>query len=175
MEESFEQMLSGGHPNSLGRTEEVVDLVLNDEKRLAKLYQCYFSADEVVRLRVSSAFKRITAKHPQWTMQYMDGLLSEVAEIDQASTQWTLAILFEQTQALMSAAQTAKALQIMKHNLAVHHDWIVLNTTMNVLANWAKNDVDLEQWMRPHLKRLSKDSRNSVSRKAAKLIDQLGK
>jgi|GEM_PF-4906833 len=40
--ETFETMLTGGHHNSLGRTEEVVDLVLADETRLEELYNCYF-------------------------------------------------------------------------------------------------------------------------------------
>ena len=174
MAEKFETMLTGGHPNSLGRTEEVVDQILADETRLDELYQCYFSSDEVVRLRVSSAFKRITAKHPQWTMKFMDGFLSQIADIDQASTQWTLAILFDQTKSLMSSQQKAKALDIMKRNLAGHHDWIVLNTTMNVLANWAKRDPDLAQWMLAHLRRLAGDQRKSVAKKAGKLLQQFG-
>ena len=70
MSENFESILSGGHPNSLGRTVEVVDLVLEDRARLAELYQCYFSSDEIVRLRVSSAFKRVTTEHPDWPWSF---------------------------------------------------------------------------------------------------------
>ena len=57
--ESFEQMLTGGHPNSLGRTIEVVEIVLADRERLEELYRCYFSNDEVVRLRTSNGMKRV--------------------------------------------------------------------------------------------------------------------
>ncbi|MEP0942986.1 MAG: hypothetical protein ABJH63_21235 [Rhizobiaceae bacterium] len=170
MGERFEAMLTGGHPNSLGRTVEVVDLILDDRAMLNELYQCYFSKDEVVRLRVSSAFKRVTTAHPDWTMDHMDGLLSEIAAIDQASTQWTLAILFDLTQDLLSSQQTSRALEIMKLNLANHDDWIVLNTTMNVLADWSKSDVELQAFMVPHLQRLANDPRKSVSKKAQKLL-----
>ena len=31
----FREMLAGGHPNSLGRTVEVVEIVLADQSRLA--------------------------------------------------------------------------------------------------------------------------------------------
>ena len=110
MSENFETMLTGGHPNSLGRTVEVVELVLADRKKLTDLYQCYFSEDEVVRLRVSSAMKRVTTAHPEWTMDYMDGLQSEIAAIDQASTQWTLAILFDLTVPLLSPSQKQRSL-----------------------------------------------------------------
>ena len=170
MSEDFEAMLTGGHPNSLGRTVEVVDLILADRARLKELYQCYFSKDEVVRLRVSSAFKRVTTAHPDWTMDYMDGLQSEIAAIDQASTQWTLAILFDLTRKLLSDAQTARALEIMKTNLANHDDWIVLNTTMKVLDEWTKFHPELVDWMQPHFQRLSKDPRKSVAKQAQKRL-----
>ena len=170
MTEDFETMLTGGHPNSLGRTVEVVDAVLSSRHRLADLFQCYFSADEVVRLRVSSAMKRVTTAHPEWTMEFMDRLLGEIAEIDQASTQWTLAILFDLTKQLLSQEQKFRALEIMKTNLAEHNDWIVLNTTMQVLFEWSGEDAELREWLKPQFKRLVKDKRKAVAGRASKLL-----
>jgi hypothetical protein len=69
---SFESMLSGGHPNSLGRTVEVVDLALADRERLSELFACYGSADPVVRLRVSNAMKRIEAERHDWLVPLID-------------------------------------------------------------------------------------------------------
>lgn len=163
-------MLTGGHPNSLGRTLEVVEIVLGDRNRHRDLYNCYFSDDEVVRLRVSNAMKRVTIEHPDWTMDFMDGLQGEIAAIDQASTQWTLALIFNMTRHLMSSAQLFRALEIMKSNLANHRDWIVLNNSMEVLFEWSKDDPELQTWLKPHLERLTGDSRNSVVRRATKLL-----
>lgn len=159
-------MLTGGHPNSLGRTVEVVDAVLADRTRLQDLYQCYFSDDEVVRLRVSSAMKRVTAAHPDWTMDFMDGLQSEVAAIDQPSTQWTLALLFDMTQGLQSEAQRTRSVAIMKRNLVENNDWIVLNNTMQVLYEWSENDPALGAWVEPQLERLVGERRRSVAKRA---------
>ena len=169
----FEQMLSGGHPNSLGRTLEVVDAVLSDRSRLADLYGCYFSQDEVVRLRVSNAMKRVTIEHPDWTLDFVDRLQTEVAAIDQASTQWTLALLFDLLDDRLSDAQRALAVEIMQRNLADHTDWIVLNTTMKVLGAWAVDDPELASWLRPHAVRLLDDPRRSVASRARKLLDAL--
>lgn len=170
MAEDFETMLTGGHHNSLGRTVEVVDIVLADRSRLADLYQCYFSKDEVVRLRVSSAMKRVTIAHPDWTMDFMDGLQSDIAAIDQVSTQWTIALLFDLTRELLSDAQHQRAIEIMKHNLANHDDWIVLNNSMQVLFDWSKDDPALRNWLRPHLERLTHETRKSVVGRARKLL-----
>ncbi|MEP1123527.1 MAG: hypothetical protein ABJH68_06510 [Ilumatobacter sp.] len=172
--EEFEAMLSGGHPNSLGRTLEVVDAVLDDRSRLGDLYHCYFSDDKVVRLRMSSAMKRVTIEHREWTMDFVDGLQTDVAAIDQASTQWTLALIFDLLADRMSLRQHALPLEIMQGNLAHHSDWIVLNNSMKVLGSWARTDRELADWLLPHARRLARDDRTSVTANAPKLLVLLG-
>jgi len=68
----------------------------------------------------------------------------------------------------LSRAQRTRAEEILKHNLANHTDWIVLNTTMETLTEWAKADQTLREWLLPHLERISGDSRKSVSGRAKK-------
>lgn len=166
-------MLTGGHPNSLGRTEEVVAIVLAERQRLSDLYSCYFSDDEVVRLRVSSAMKRIAIVHPDWVMDVMDGLQQDIAAIDQASTQWTLALIFDLTRDLLSGEQHRRAVEIMQRNLAEHEDWIVLNTSMKILGAWADSDEELRSWLRPHAERHAEDPRKSVASNARKLLERV--
>jgi hypothetical protein len=172
-QESFEAMLTGGHPNSLGRTIEVVDLVLANPDRLIDLYNCYFSTDEIVRLRTSNAIKRISREQPAWLVPYIDRLITEISAIQQASTQWTLADLFQTLAGAMSAQQRTKALKILQRNLENATDWIVLNNTMETISEWAKTDLELKEWLSPHLERLSKDSRKSVAGRAQKIKAKL--
>ncbi len=177
--ESFETMLTGGHPNSLGRTVEVVDTVLANPARLDELYQCYFSDDEVVRLRTSNAVRRVSNEHADWLVPYIDRFLTDIAAIDQASTQWTLAKLFQTLESKMSAEQKARAQAVMQRNLAEHGDWIVLNNTMETLTEWAQADLangddELREWLIPHLARLRGDRRKSVARRAEKYLGVLG-
>ncbi|UJH67869.1 hypothetical protein [Allomuricauda sp. SCSIO 65647] len=166
----FEQRLKGGHPNSLGNTVELVDEVLADHGLFDELFHCYFSEDEVVRLRVSNAMKRICKAKKDLLLPYLDRFLDDIANIDQASTQWTLAQLFLLLENDMAKAQMAKAKTLLKHNLAHHNDWIVLNQTMDTLAKWAKKDEELQKWLIPHLERLTNDNRKSVSKKALKVL-----
>jgi hypothetical protein len=49
MNEDLQAMLSGGHPSWLGRTEEVVDLVLADRSRVADLYERYGGGRDLIR------------------------------------------------------------------------------------------------------------------------------
>jgi len=169
----FQVVLSGGHPNSLGRTVEVVDAVLADRSRLDDLYQCYFCSDEVVRLRVSSAMKRVTTEQPDWMMDFIERLQSDVAAIDQASTQWTLALIFDLLADRLSPDQRSRAVEIMKDNLAHHCDWIVLNNSMKVLGKWAKTDPELARSLQPQARRLLDDNRKSVASNARKLLEEV--
>ncbi len=166
-------LLTGGHPNSLGNTVEVVDMVLKEPSRLDELFNCYFSDDEVVRLRVSSAMKRICKENKALLLPYIDRFLTDIAQIDQASTQWTLAQLFDMLEKDLSTSQKQESKDIMKRNLEHHNDWIVLIQTMNTLGKWAKKDDSLKRWLRPHLERQSADNRKSVVKAASKWIETL--
>lgn len=173
MNGNFEERLKGGHPNSLGNTIAVVEEVLKDHNLFDELFNCYFSNDEVVRLRVSNAMKRVCRAEKNLLIPYIDRFLSEIANIDQASTQWTLAQLFLLLERDMEHPQAEQAKKIMKNNLAHHHDWIVLNQTMETLGKWAKKDETLKAWLGPQLQRLAKDGRKSVSKKALKTVAAL--
>ncbi len=167
---NFEERLKGGHPNSLGNTIEIVEEVLMDETKFDDLFQCYFSKDEVVRLRTSNALKRICREEKTIIVPYIDRLINDISQIDQASTKWTLSQLFGMLEEDMNKKQIEKAKNIMKNNLEKHTDWIVLNMTMETLAKWAQNDEELKKWLKPQFEKLSKDKRKSVSNKANKLM-----
>ncbi len=169
----FEKLLTGGHPNSLGNTIQVVTMVLENPKRFDELFNCYFSSDEVVRLRVSNAMKRIGKEKSSLLVPYIDRFLDDVAKIDQASTQWTLAQLFLTLEKNLSKKHLRKAKELLTHNLAHHKDWIVLNTTMETLTHWSTTDEKLKKWLHPHLERLQGDSRKSVSGRAKKMLAKI--
>ncbi|MEM0993353.1 MAG: hypothetical protein AAF847_07245 [Bacteroidota bacterium] len=171
----FEERLKGGHSNSLSNTVEIVSAVLAEPSYFDELFGCYFSDDAVVCLRVSNAMKRIGKANKKLLIPYLDRFLNEIATIDQASTQWTLAQLFLLLERDMSASQLAQASAIVQHNLSQSQDWIVLNTSMETLTKWVKQDKDLKAWLLPHLERLTKDTRKSVQNRASKSLKALKK
>ena len=91
MEESFTEMLKGGHHNSLGRTAEVVDLALSDRARVGELFAGLGEPDELVRMRIGDALEKVCARRPEWFVPNVERLLGEVGKIEQPSVQWHLA------------------------------------------------------------------------------------
>jgi hypothetical protein len=171
--ERLETMLTGGHPNSLGRTVEVVETVIADRSRLTELLDCYRSDDPVVRLRTSNALKRLEAQRHDWLMPFLDRLIDEVGALDQASAQWTMAQLFLRYSPDLSPDQRVRATALLKGYLEHGQDWIVLNATMETLSRWAEQDAGLRKWLAIHLRRLADDPRKSVAQRAKKLMARM--
>ena len=175
MPEKFQNMLTGGHPNSLGRTVEVVELVLSDPPRMNELFDCYRSPDEVVRLRVSNAMRRVQAERPELLLPFLDRLIEEIGCLDQPSAQWTLPKLFAVAELDMTPDQKARAQALVQRNLSEHDDWIVLNNSIEYLAHRAKANPSLRDWLQPHLERLKGETRKSVARRAQRALTELEK
>ena len=168
----FETALSGGHPNSLGNTIAVVEQVLDNKQLLTDLIDCYKSDDEVVRLRVSNAMKRVAKERPDWVAEHLNALVGWIAEIDQASTKWTLSTLYQWLETFMNPEQRTAAVTIMQRNIR-YDDWIVQNTTAESLAHFARTQPSLAKWLMPELRALTKSRHKSVARRAEKLMSML--
>ena len=166
--ESFARMLTGGHPNSLGRTAEVVAVVLADHSRLEELFATVADPDAVVRLRVGDALEKVCRERPEWFVEHVDRVLDELGEIPQPSIQWHVAQVLDRLHGDLSEDQAGRATTLLQRNLAHSTDWIVLNVTMDVLTRWAAHDPRLTEWLAPQLQRLREDTRRSVATRASR-------
>ena len=168
MPKSFADVLQGGHPNSLGRTEEVVDTVLADRSRLEELFATMADPDAVVRLRVGDALEKVCREQPGWFVAHVDRLLGDLGQIEQPSVQWHVAQMLHHVRGDLSDDQAQRATDLLQRNLTKSTDWIVLNVTMDVLTQWAKTNPELAGWLAPQLERLRQDNRTSVAKRASK-------
>lgn len=129
-------MLTSGDPRSLGRTQEVVELVIADQTLLEELYSCLFQDDEIIRMRAGDALEKVCRQNPEWFDSYKERLLSEVPKIRQPSVQWHLAQMLSEIQ--LTAPETKSAIKIMKRNLETMDDWTVTNLTLEALATFVR-------------------------------------
>lgn len=139
MEESFAEILAvGGKTNSLGRADEVIELVLNDKVRLEELYQCLFSDDAWVRMRAIDAIEKICRQHPDWLLPYIDKFQDKFATNRQPSIQWHLAQIYRQVD--LTKEQKDNAINWLKNLVSTKDvDWIVSANVMDTLAQFTKD------------------------------------
>lgn len=172
MSESFKDMLAvGGKLNTLGRAEEIVQIVLADRSRLDELFECLFNDDAWIRMRAVDALEKVCRVHPEWLSPYIDQLLHEVAAIDQASIQWHLAEMFRKVE--LSPSKRQQAIDIMKRNIAKNSaDWIVSSNTMETLAQYARSEYVTREEIIPLFKIQQTHHSKAVVKRATKLLDE---
>lgn len=162
------EMLTGGEPRSLGKTDQVVQLVLSHPERLEELFECVFHPDEVVRMRAGDALEKVCYQEPEWFEPFKERLLNEVSGINQASVKWHLAQMFGEI--TMSQAEKERAVNIMLHNLETSGDWIVINLTLESLAKFAREHVLNHDTFVSFLQKHQQSPYKSVASRANKLL-----
>lgn len=173
MPESFESILTvGGKMNTLGRADEVVRVVLDDQSRLDELFKCIFHDDAWVRMRAIDSVEKVCREHPEWMLSYANRLLNEVAVIDQPSIQWHLAELFAQIE--LTSEQRRRAIEFMKHNIAsVDADWIVASNTMQTLSDYVNAGYLPAAELTPLLHIQQNHHSNAVVKRATKILENV--
>jgi hypothetical protein len=170
MMEKFEEILKvGGKSNSLGRADEVVELVLHDRKRLEELYDCIFSIDAWVRMRAIDSLEKVCRQHPEWLVPYIDKIQSELNRNTQPSIQWHLAQIYAQVS--LTIGQKTIVIKWLQDLLSsTDIDWIVSANAMQALVKFTKEDSVPRDTTLLLLKIQQEHKSKSVVKKANKLL-----
>ena len=173
MNETFADMLRvGGKTNSLGKANEVIDIVLHDKSRLDELYECMFHEDAWARMRAADAFEKVCRVHPEWVLTYVDRFPDELATSSQPSIQWHLAEIYGQVD--LTSEQKAFAINWLKLRLSSPEvDWIVAANAMKTLAQFTQDGSVSDAEFIPLLKIQQSHKSNAVVKRASKLLDSL--
>ncbi len=172
MSEAFVEMLRGDS-NTLGRTDEVAQIVLNDPSRAAEVFELFFQDDEWVRLRAASVSKRLWRGDGEIFKPFVAGWVAKVSLINQASSQWTFAQFCQECDHLLTEKQRTTSIKRVLDYIENEDDWMVLNSSISALTAWAEQRPALAAVVRPHLKRLSQDQRKSVAKRATRSLNLL--
>lgn len=143
MNQSFTAMLlEDGKKNSLGRVNDVVEIVLSDQSKLSELYKTIFHEDAWVRMRAIDAFEKVCRVHPEWIELYIDMIQMELSKSTQASIQWHIAQIYSEV--ALTKDQKSRAIEWLSTILnSKETDWIVAANAMTTLAGFVrKRDID---------------------------------
>lgn len=173
MKEAFAEMLTvGGKSNSLGRVNEVIDLVLRDKPRIDELYDCLFDDDAWLRMRAADALEKVCRQHPDWIVPYIDRFSTELATSGQASIQWHLAQIYAQVE--LTDSQKLFAISWLKRLLSTTQvDWIVAANAMITLVQFTKDGSFPMAEMSRLLKVQQHHTSNAVIKRANKWLAEL--
>jgi hypothetical protein len=84
-------MLAGGDLRSIGRSDEIVLLVLEETALFKDLFQGFYSGDPVIRMRTCDAIEKISQSRSDLLEPYQDEMLALADSVEQKEMRWHIA------------------------------------------------------------------------------------
>lgn len=167
----LDKLLVGGHKNTTGLVNEIVESILDDRSQLNDLFECVYNEDAWVRMRAIDAFEKICRQHLDWITPYINRIQQDLATSTQASIQWHIAEIYIQVDLTPKQKQNATAW--LKQKLQTTEiDWIVAANCMKALTHFVRTeDVDKSEFV-ALLQVQRNHTSNAVIKKANKLLKE---
>jgi HEAT repeat protein len=163
-------MLGGGDRRSIGKANQITELVLSEPKRFAELVGCLGDDDPLVRMRAADAAERVTLKRPELLRPHKRELLGLLAETEQIELRWHLASMVPRLE--LTAPETQRAAAALLHYLEDRSS-IVKTFAMQALVDLAGQDPTLRETARPILEQALQTGAPAMKARARKLLKGL--
>jgi hypothetical protein len=163
-------MLRGADRRSIGRSNEVVQLVLRRPEHFPELIKCLWSEDPVLRLRAADAAEKASAVRPELMARYKLALLGLLSEAVQIELRWHLALMVPRLPLIAKERQRAAA--TLRRYLDDRSS-IVKTFALQGLTDLARNDPGLRRQVRELLEESVRSGTAAMKARARKLLKVL--
>ena len=135
-------MMEGTDRRSIGRSDEVAQLVLKEPRRFRELIKCLWHESPIVRMRAADATEKVSAKMPRLLDRHKPELLGLLAETEQIELRWHLAHMVPRLR--LTAPERRRAAAALQSYLEDRSS-IVKTFALQALADLARNDAVLRR------------------------------
>ena len=153
---SLAAFLGGGDRRSIGSSNELAALVLEQPKRLPELIACLWSDDPIVRMRAGDAAEKASAQEPALLKPFKAELLGLLVETEEQELRWHLAQMIPRLS--LTAGERQRAATIFRSFLKDRGS-LVKTAGLQALADLARLDAGLRSEV---LERIEEALRNGT-------------
>ncbi len=163
--------LEGGDLRSIGRSEEVVQDILENPALFGEVFDGMLSEDPRVRMRSADALEKVSSRHPEYLQPFKSRLIYEVSHIEQQEVRWHVAQMFSHLE--VSAQERAEIVRILLLYLDTDKSKIVKVCSMQSLANLSQNDEVMRHKVVRKLEEIVEAGSPAMVSRAKKLLAKL--
>jgi hypothetical protein len=127
-------ILQEGKPNSLGKTLEIYNKIINNQLGVMEVYHLYKIEDRIVSMRVSNILKRLWREDLNYILPIIDQFIVDAKELLNPTFRWTLAQLFKELFKELNDVQKKQLLIEIQRNFQINDDWIMLSQSIDALV-----------------------------------------
>jgi len=85
--------LEGGDLRSIGKADEVVKQIGNDQKLFDEVFQGIFDKDSIIRMRAADAVEKVSQKYPHLLNKHKNEILKNLGNFEQREVKWHIALM----------------------------------------------------------------------------------
>jgi len=168
--EAIAVMLKGGDRRSIGKSNQIAQLVLSEPQRFAELVECLWGEDPIVRMRAADAAEKVTVTRPELLNPHKQELLGLLDEAEQIELRWHLALMVPRLS--LSGTERARAAAALQRYLEDRSS-IVKTFALQGLADLARRDSNLQGPARRALEESLRSGTAAMKVRARKLLKVL--
>jgi hypothetical protein len=167
---TLSSILQGGDRRSLGRSNQVVALILGQPQRFPELLECLWRDDPVVRMRAADAAEKISAQRGELLHPFKAELLGFAGETSQQELRWHLALMIPRLP--LTRAERRRASALFKGFLNDRSS-IVRTCALQGLAELAQGNPELRPEAIGIMEQASRTGTPAMKARARRLLPQL--
>jgi hypothetical protein len=159
--------LRGGDRRSLGRANQIADLVSKNPRLFPQLIAGLWSEDPILCMRTADAAEKITRNHPRLLQRYKKELLGLMAETQQIELRWHLCAMAVR---LTLSSQERQTVITLLHHYLEGRSSIVKTFALQALADLAQDDPEIQSDVIETLRDAVRNGTPAVRARGRKLI-----
>jgi hypothetical protein len=164
--------LSGGDRRSIGRSNEIVEEILNRPSLFRYLFEGMEGEDPIVRMRAADTAEKVTVRRPDLLQPYKRKLLAIAGNSEQQEVRWHAALMIPRLQ--LSARERAVAVDILFDYLQDRSS-MVKTFAMQGLDTLASTDPQLRAKILPLLHEPTEVGTPAMRARGRKLLQHLNR
>jgi hypothetical protein len=162
--------LQGGDRRSIGKVDEVVDIVLGSLCLFENLIKGLFVDDPIVRMRTADAVEKITVDQPDLIKPYKKILIRLAGDTDQQEVRWHMAQILPR---LTLKPRDRKTIVEIFFAYLNDESKIVVTFALQALADFAVEDKKLRPRVIRVLEELTETGSPAIKNRGRKLLLKL--
>ena len=163
-------MLKGGDHRSIGRADEVVELVLASPDRFREIFEGILMDDSLIRMRCADVAEKVSKNCPDLLKPYKYRLLEEVSKINQQEVQWHLAQMMSYLD--YTKKEEAKVVNILRGMLS-SKSMIVVVSSLDTLTELAIRNPKLRDSVLENIGQAMKTGSPAVRSRGKRLLGRI--
>lgn len=164
--------LQGGDRRSIGKVDEVVDLVLGSPPLFEELINGLFADDPVIRMRTADTVEKITLEKPDLLHPHKKKLIRLAGDTEQQEVRWHMAQILPR---LILKSDDRKTIVEIFFAYLNDKSKIVVTFALQALADFAAEDKKLRPRVIRVLEGLNETGSPAIKSRGRKLLERLKK